>query len=589
MADVLFINTTDKLEIKNEVNGTLILATKLLEAGIDVEVLRFCEIESYNGNDNYLGFIRDITERIIKIGPKCISFYTLWPYYHIMLRIAREIKAVAPQIITVMGGPQSSATASQTLSTQNYVDYICTGEGENTVVPFFGALLNGDYEKLAEIPSLYYRKDGKVVYNDLYAPLCDLNTLPYWDDRLYLKNHAEKESDISSYNYFMPIDAGRGCPYSCTFCCSSNFWRRTYRLKSPERIIQDIEYYNKKFGIRSFWFTHDAFTVNKKLVENVCEEILQRGLDIRWKCTTRINCISEDLVLKMKESGCTNIELGIETGSERMQKIIDKRLDLKKAHETIKFLLKNNIAVHTFFMHGFPEETESDINDTLELLFSFLDLGVQYASMNYCRFNPNTTMTMQYMDQLVLDPSIAILSRRIFGYEEELDVIKNNREIFPFFYHLNTPERNEYQYLRYFVRMYQQFPISMRYLRALYKGDNLKFYHDFIKNNDHIISKGADDLIEAVHTKTLEVAVNTMKDFDMPYVQQLKELMRYDLDRKQISDLENGTVVCKTYGFSIMDYTSKKPIDKYCSAESKLLMQKSGDKIKVKIMDIKEV
>ena len=250
--DVLFINPTEKCALNQEVNGTMLLATKLLLAGFDVDVLRFYQIKSFN-DKNYEAFIAEIVENILARGAKCVSFYTLWLTYHVVLRIAKEVKERSPQTVIVMGGPQASATAEETLRAVKYVDYICTGEGEETVVPFFRAVLSSDPQAIATVPGLYYRKDGEVVLNHVEVPMCDLNTLPYWDDRLYLPEHGRGEEKVSSDTYFMPIDAGRGCPYSCTFCCTSHFWKRMYRLKSPERIVEDIRHYNEAFGINSFW------------------------------------------------------------------------------------------------------------------------------------------------------------------------------------------------------------------------------------------------------------------------------------------------------------------------------------------------
>lgn len=584
MADVLFITNTHKKQIRAEVNGTMLLATKLLDAGFDVSILRFCQIESYEKKD-YLPFIREITARILEIRPKCVSFYSLWPDYHVILRIAKEVKSAAQDIITVFGGPQASATAEQTMAFADYVDYICAGEGENTVVPFFTALLKG--EKLSSVPSLYRREGSRIVRSEVTVPLCDLNDLLHWDDQLYLKKYDDTEKSLSSDTYFMPIDAGRGCPFRCTFCCTSTFWQHTYRLKSPEKIIDDILYYYNKFGMRSFWFSHDSFAANKKLVEAVCDGILARGLNVRWRCSTRIDCISKELVLKMKQAGLVDLELGIETGSAKMQKLINKRLNLQKASEMVDFLMEQGLDLYLFFIYGFPEETEEDLNQTLELLFNFLDKGVNHAALDLCRFNPGTQMTGQYMEQLVLDSDMKILSRGIFGYEEELDVIRSNRNIFPFFYHLDTPLRNEFQYLIILGYVYQQFPKTIRHLRKLYEGNNLRFYRDFVIKNQQVFSLDMDTLMEEIKRDPLSLLCNMAVGFDLPYISQLKELMRYEYDREKISKSNEDTVLRKCYGFSYVDFKRNLPIEQYCSGESEILFQKIGTETKIRLVDIR--
>ena len=584
MADVLFVTNTHKKIIKAEVNGTMLLATKLLQAGFDTDILRFCQMDSFD-QKAYLPFIREITGRILEIHPKTVSFYALWSDYHVVLRIAKEVKAVAPDIITVLGGPQATSTPEQTLAFADYVDYICTGEGENTVVPFFTALLkNGD---LSSVPSVFYRRDGQIVHNHLDAPLCDLNDLPHWDDQLYMADYTDTEKDLSSPSYFMPIDAGRGCPFRCTFCSTSSIWQHTYRLKSPQKIMDDILYYNQKFGMRSFWFTHDSFAANKKLVNAVCDEILARGLDIKWKCTTRIDCISKELILKMKQTGLAAIELGIETGSPRMQKLINKRLNLQKAEDMISFLLAQDLKVSLFFMYGFPEETEEDLNQTLELLFNSVDKGVNYASLNFCNFNPGTVITNQYMDQLVLDPKIKILKRAIFGYEEELDVIRANRDVFPFFYHLDTPLRNEFQHLAALGYIYLRFSKVIHHLRKLYHGDNLRFYRDFVSKNQQIFSLDMDELVEALKRDPHTALCNTMADFNQPYLPLLKELMRFECDKKRISELKEDVITQKCYGFSFLDFKRNLPIEQYCSGETEIMFQKIGPETRVRLVDIR--
>lgn len=581
MADILFINTAETLAINQEANGTMLLATKLLQAGFDVDILRFGQIESYN--KDYSDFINKIAGRILEISPKCVSFYTLWPTYHIILRISCEIKKRNPDIITVLGGPQASATAHATLNAAGYVDYICTGEGENTVVPFFKTILEEAGANLASIPGLYYRKNGSVASNNIDMPLCDLNTLPFWDKRLILDT---PEPNIGSNTYFMPIDAGRGCPYNCTFCCTSHFWRRTYRLKSPERIIEDILFFKNKFGIKSFWFSHDAFTSNKQLVSKVCDRILETGLDIKWRCTARVDCITEDLVLKMKQAGLTRIEVGIETGSLRMQKLINKNLNLDKSKKMVAFLLKNGLEVGLFFMYGFPDENEQDLNDTLELLFSLIDSGVHHVSMSFCKFTPTTEITEKHFDQLELDPNIKILSRGIFGYDEELQTIKQNKAMFPFFYNLKTPVRNEYQYLYFLANLYQQFPISIRYLRKLYMGDNLQFYKDFYYNNLSFFEKDMVYATEGISEHALEMLYNTMKDFNFPYIRQIKALLKYEYNIRQVFWAKEDVSLQETYDFSYIDFKLKLPIEKYSDGKTEILLQKIDGKTSMKVLHI---
>ncbi len=581
MTDVLFINTTDKDRLSAQVNGTMILATKLLNAGFNADILRFYEIDSHNKND-YHRFVEDIVNKILSKKPKCVSFYTLWPYYHILLRIAQRIKTANSEIIIVMAGPHSSLTANATMKAMEFVDYVATGEGENTVVPFFTSILKENLAGIEKIPGLYYRECGEIKFNDLQIELCDLNTLPHWDDRLY----TITETGLDSGRYFMPIDAGRGCPFSCTFCCSSLFWKRNYRLKTADRIVEDIKYHNEKYGIKSFWFAHDAFTVNKKLVMEICDRIIEQKLDIRWKCTSRINCLDEELILKMKESGLVSIELGIETGSPRMQKITNKKLDLVNAEKTIKFMLKNKIDVITYFMYGFPEETEDDLNQTLELFFRFIDMGVKHLTLSFCNFNPATEITRKYFDKLVFADKIDIFARGVLGFFEEIEMIKNNKELFSHFYHLSTPVRDNYQYLHYLAFLRNNFPNSFRYIHHFYNGDNIRFYHDIINNNQDIFKKDISYVAREFAQNSLQILKNALKDLELPLRERICALLEYDFDLQSVSKSKVDTQIQKKYAFNYIEYQLKLPIDQYSDSCSELLIESKNGRVSTHIVSI---
>lgn len=579
MLDILFINPTVQLHLGNEVNGTLLLGTKLLQAGLRVQVLRFGQIKGHD--EDYKAFIENAVRQIVELDPKCVSFYTLWPDYHIMLHIARELKRRNSHITVVFGGPQASATAMAAMETASYIDYICTGEGEDTVVPFFNGVLNGG--SVDHVPGVYYRAEGKIVVTPGEQPLCDLNTLPYWDERLYTVSGDDK---LTSKQYLMPIDAGRGCPYNCTFCCTSHFWRRTYRLKSAERIVQDIRYYKEKYGIVSFYFSHDAFTINKTLVAEVCKQIIEENLNIHWGCAARADCITPELIQQMKAAGMFSIALGVETGSNRMQKLTNKNLDLNKLKSTVQMLLDAGLVVRLFFMYGFPEETEEDLNDTLKLMFDLTDMGVQQMNAAYCRFNPATAITQQYYDQLVFDPSVKVLFRKTFGYKEQEEFIKNNKALFTCYFHLHTKVRDEYQYVILLYHLYQQYPKTARLARKLYNGDYLKMYEDFIVKNPDAFADDVDHAVELLLADTLSFWRNMLQHRQESYVPQLLGLMEYERDLEILKKSKENRVIDKVYDFDFLEYKLGVPVEKFTPGKTRLVLERTGGKITQKMVNI---
>lgn len=585
MMDVLFVTPTEKLKLNCVSNGTMLLGTKLLQAGFSVDIIRFGQFSSYK--IDYQAFISEITGQILERKPRCVSFYTLWPYYHISLRIASEIKRLNPEIIVVFGGPQSSATAEETMKTFAYIDYVCTGEGENTVVPFFTEILHNHAADLASVPGLCYRQGKEIARNTQDITLCNLDELPHWSDRL-INWDPNEEEDIRSDNYMMPIDAGRGCPYSCTYCSTSNFWRRTYRLKSAQKIIDDILYYHNKFGITSFMFSHDAFTSNKKLVAEVCDKIIQENLHITWSCSTRIDCLTEDLVKKMVQAGLQSINVGIETGSPRMQKIINKRLNLEYAKKMIGVLKENKLAVGLYFMYGFPEETEEDLNQTMELLFDLLDQGVNRATLGFCHFSPATQMTLDNLDELTFDENYKIIFRGIFGGPEEIEMLRSNKIIFSTFYNLRTEMREKYQNLFYFKYIYDKYRASMQFLRKYYRGDNLAFFHTF---NKYIVPfldqvKITSDMVK---TGIFDIANKAIADIQEPFAKQLLAMLSFEHDVKKIKYSNTDCSIDKEYDFCYLDYLEKLPIEEFSEYKSRLLIQKKDGRISVEMLEISPV
>lgn len=583
MTDILFVTISSPPSLRQEINGSMLLATKLLQNGFDVKILRFGEFESYE--KNYPEFIREITARILEIAPKCVSFYSLSNLYHAVLRIAREIRLQSPQTHLVLGGPQATLTALETMKAMEFIDFVCTGEGENTVVPFFRALLREEGKGLGEISGLFYRQNGSVLCGRAPVPQTDLETLPYWDDRLLLPNMGAGEADISSDQYFMPIDTGRGCPFQCTFCSTSYVWNRKYRLKSAKRIIEDIRYYQQKFGIHSFDVAHDAFTVNEKLVTELCDHIKESGLDIKWKCSTRIDCISKELILKMKEAGLSHISLGVESGSRRMQESLKKRLDLTAIKPMVQFLQENGIEVTLLFMYGFPDETEEELNETLELCFSIMDVGRYHLCMFYCLFDPCTELTASVYDRLVFDPTVQSITDGVFGFTEESDMIEGNKSIFPFFHHLNTPVRDNYQCLHYLSRLYESVSDVLCQVRKRYDGDNLWFYRDFYEANRSILYN-FNVANQVMGEDPLQMIVNLLNYIHFPNLVQVQAIMQFKKDMLIVLRSKEDISIQRCYDFNYKEYRENRLLEELSAASSEVLLKKENGRLFVRLLKI---
>jgi len=224
MADVVFITPNTLRNAKEEPIGTLLLTTILHNEGLSVSVLPFAQL---GDPANFPKFLQTATRRILDEQPKIVSFYTRCDTYHIMIKMAEQLKQQADLYI-VFGGPQADISAMDTLNEIPCVDFICQGEGETTIYPFFSSLLQGSPD--LSVPGLVFRKDGSVFQNPRPTLIEDLDTLPHVDYSIL------SADDLSDNTEPFPIDVGRGCPFGCTYCSTKSFWGRKYRLKSPQRI-----------------------------------------------------------------------------------------------------------------------------------------------------------------------------------------------------------------------------------------------------------------------------------------------------------------------------------------------------------------
>lgn len=129
-------------------------------------------------------------------------------------------------------------------------------------------------------------------------------------------------------NTGISIEGGRGCPFNCSFCSTSGFWGRKYRIKPVDDLIYEMKKLNKIYKFKFFNIQHDLFTANRKAIVAFCNKIIDERLNLSWGCSSRVDVLDYDLIELMAKANCKSMFLGIETGSKRMQKILNKNLNI---------------------------------------------------------------------------------------------------------------------------------------------------------------------------------------------------------------------------------------------------------------------
>jgi len=440
--------------------GLLALAASLRSNNYSVRIYK--PWKRLLNQDDY----QKVALEVLHNHPKIIGFSTWCISYPTSLKLAQTIKSLEPEIPIVFGGPQASILDRETLSQYSFIDYILRGEADNSIVDLVGNLINGKSSKNIEnIPGLTYRipSRNKIVRNEDTGYIANLDTLPI------------PAYDLIPLNKVIKLDVGRGCPFKCTFCTTSSYFSKSYRVKSVSRIIREMEYCYKKNGITSFGFAHDMFTLNKKFVFNLCESLKRHyrniGQKYIWSCSARPDCVSDELLKAMKEAGCTDIFFGIESGSDRIQKKIKKNLKLPDTYKVAETCSSLGIRMVASFMAGFPEETREDLNDTIKAILEISARGAK-PQMSLLSFLPDTPLHKTYKDHLKYDGRFSDFSAYIYSKEEQ-KMIRNNPVLFSSFYYLplKATTRDNLLSLSIMVNDLRDFPDTINMIADYLKND----------------------------------------------------------------------------------------------------------------------
>lgn len=479
MCDVVFITPNINGDIAEEVYGTLQLATILKKQGVDCEVLQFFR---FGNTSDFTSFIERAMSMLEERHPRIISFYTRCDTYHIDLELARCIKERWCDVYVVFGGPQSDITSVETLTHIPYVDFVCCGEGETTIYPFFSSLLSGQPD--LRVNGLVYRQDGKVKSNPRPKLIDDLDSLPQIDYSFL--NYIKKEGK-GDRTYF-PIDVGRGCPFGCTYCSTKTFWGRKYRLKSPRRIFHEMQEVYKQLGLTHFAFVHDMFTLNRNKVVETCNLLRELDFEMDWKCCARLDCIDKELIDIMVNAGMERIFIGIETGSPRMQKLINKNLKLDNAIEMIDYIKSRGVSVTASFMYGFPEESEEDLSQTMSLIRDLLKLKKVDVQTHLCTFLAGTELADRYMSEMTRTKQYSDVTGD-YAIEECEAWIDEYPDLFMHMMEYKTELRTKLKYFKMFIATWSLLQPVYQYISEKYPEDRLlDMYYDFVDANEEILS-----------------------------------------------------------------------------------------------------
>lgn len=374
-------------------------------------------------------FARFAAQLIVDQEADAYGFGTISSSYPLTIRIAQAVKKARPDSFVLLGGPQASIVDLPTLSAFPFIDFVLRGEAEHTL-PLLLEELQGQ-RQLQRVPSLSYRLDGEPRRNESAPVIQDLDALP--SPAYHLTGELVGAAEAL-------LEMGRGCPFSCTFCSTNDFFRRKFRLRSPERVLRDMRAIHAQYGISHFDLVHDMFTVDRRRVEAFCNAVASSKTGFTWACSARTDCIDEELMELMHHAGCRGIFFGVEVGSERMQKIIDKHLDIQRARQIVDYAERLGIANTVSLITGFPEETWDDLRQTVKMFAHSARCPQSSPQLNLLAPLAGTPIYERHKRELVLEELCSDVSHQA-RTQHPLDrsLIRQYPEIFPNFYLVPTP------------------------------------------------------------------------------------------------------------------------------------------------------
>jgi len=308
----------------------------------------------------------EVARQIAAFEPDIVGLSSLTPSAHHLPWLTQTLAWQLPNALIVLGGPHVSTFGAETLK-MTAAHVAVPGEGELALCAIIEAFCNG--ENFSTIPGIFWKdKNNEVIENPGFMPLIsDLDSLPMpaydlIDIRQYWKRQSFAEVPRRRY---ISLFSSRGCPYGCIYC--HRIFGRSYRPHSAERIVDEIKFFQKQYGIADFEFLDDIFNLDRKRIFAFSELIAKENIKIKimFPNGVRTDILEPDEINALVQSGLCLSAFALESGSPRIQKYIGKNLNIERFLRNVELATRRGVFGHGFAMVGFPTETEKEMQETI--------------------------------------------------------------------------------------------------------------------------------------------------------------------------------------------------------------------------------
>lgn len=392
--------------------GLSYVAGALEKAGFKVEML-----------DNYMlkRPIEDVKQLVAEAQPNIVGITCGSATYRKCLETAKAVKETVPSCKVVVGGWHASYLPDSLLP-QPEVDYVVMGEGERAMVELAHYLSDEKpASTLADIAGVGYRRNGGLTKNSP-SFIENMDEIPFPARHLLPMHLYDRTIEFLKAKPADVMSIARGCPFSCAFCETTKLWGNACRTFSPARVLDEVRHMVNEFGTRGIYFINDNFTIKRKVTEQLCDLLKKSGLDLEWVCDTRTDLVNKELLSKMRDAGCKAIWFGVESGSPRILKRINRTITLEQTENAFRLCRQVGIRVASSFMLGFPDETREDLEATRK----FADK----LDPDWCQFNvfiayPDSSLYQEILQKGIydrLDDYLLTVKTNEFDYNSLMEI-----------------------------------------------------------------------------------------------------------------------------------------------------------------------
>ena len=317
--------------------------------------------------------------KIASLEPHVIGITSLTPLIQSSLLAAHVVKEINPKTLVILGGPHATFMDEQLLSENSEVDVVVRGEGEQTLLELVDTLSKSNLKDFDKVAGITFRKNGQIIRNPNRQFIQKLDELP---------RPAYEQFPLKKYRLFgkaiFPIMTSRGCPFQCSYCVSSRMSGIQFRARSPKNVVDELEWLRDTHGADAFSFYDDAFTLDIERAIEICEEMKKRKIDLPWDCQTRVDHISKEVLVKMREAKCQLVSFGVESGCQKILDAVKKKTTIEQNERAVRWAKEVGLPVSMSVINGYPGETTETLKQTLDFIrkiepdYVYLTLATPY-------------------------------------------------------------------------------------------------------------------------------------------------------------------------------------------------------------------